>query len=205
MTLGEIGAGLRANMVAISRAVQGGARLFVRRVYTETIRSSREAARLVRNCIRRPRGCNLISPTLVISGRDMQETARHVQAAQLGGGSAVQLAPAPFLLHYQNKPDRLRERALRPYKAPGQECFGSNPLKWCDEYPFFKSREGAPRNLPGRVSLRLVPSTEQVRQGGLFLGMKVACGMQERPIKKSRFLVVPLPESDLPSAFVCLR
>lgn len=205
ISLSEVMAAVRTQSILMSRAVSSNARHFVRRAYSETLRSSKEAARLARECLRRPRGCNLIGPTLIISGADMPVTASHIRDAQFGSGSSIQMGPAPFLLHYQNKPDALRQRALAPYRGPGQICSGSSLLQFCDEYPFFKTREGSPRNLPGRVSLRLAPASEQRRQGGLFNGMISACGIRQAPMKKSRFLVIPLPEFELPSSFLCLK
>ena len=174
-------------------------------MFTWTLRNIKQARQAVKRCLQSFKRCRLVGPVLVTGGMDSPETARHIAEAQMGHGSSVQRGHAPMLLNYKNKPDRPRKRALRPYKRSGQVCEASDLNNFCDEYPFFKTVQGAPRNLPGKVSLKIVPAAEQRIQGGLFNAMVGACRLRTGPPSRRRFLAVSIPNDNFFSGFLCLK
>ncbi|TDR22310.1 Ig-like domain-containing protein [Marinicella litoralis] len=200
VTLSSLMGNLRAIVARWARPISP--RKYIKKAYTFTKKSYAQAKRLVKQCIQHPKKCKLGGAVLVTGGADSPVTAEHIADAQLGRGSGTQLRPASFLLNYQKKTNTRKH--LDRYKKVGQVCGGSSMTQWCDEYPYFQTRQGAPSNLPGQVSLRLAPAGEQRLQGGLFKTLVSVCRLKERPIKKSRFTSIALPSADIPSAALCL-
>ncbi|WP_417538936.1 putative Ig domain-containing protein [Marinobacter sp.] len=164
---------------AISRAV--GATLQVGgRATTKT------ALTTLRRCIRKNNKCGL-RINLLIVGYDNPDIRDHIRDAQTA---------TTIVLTY--KPNTSGNRRWYATRGGRGGCKRPAPAgQDCDEYPFFKTKEGGPKNFPGRVSLRWVPLGQNRSVGAHF-------GFLSRSMKKPKnrdFVVITsdsLPSVALP-------
>jgi hypothetical protein len=147
---------------------------------------TKNALSLLRKCIRKKNKCGLDFNLLVV-GYDNPDVRDHIRSAQTA---------STFVLSY--KPNQTGNR--RWYAARGGRggCKRPGPPGHdCDEYPFFKTREGGPRNFPGTVSLQWVPSGQNRSVGAHF---SYLARFMKKPSKRE-FVVVTsnsLPSVALP-------
>ncbi|MBK1872604.1 hypothetical protein FE848_05155 [Marinobacter sp. 1-3A] len=146
---------------AISRAV--GATLQVGgRATTKT------ALTTLRRCIRKKNKCGL-RINLLIVGYDNPDIRDHIRDAQTA---------TTIVLTY--KPNTSGNRRWYATRGGRGGCKRPAPAgQDCDEYPFFKTKEGGPKNFPGRVSLRWVPLGQNRSVGAHF-------GFLSRSMKKTK-------------------
>ena len=143
--------------------------------------TTKHALRVLRKCIRKQNKCGLRANILIV-GYDNPEVSDHIRDVQTAH---------TFVLTY--KPNQSGNR--RWYATGGGRggCKLPTPTgKDCDEYPFFKTKEGGPKNSM-RVSLRWVNSSQNRSVGAHF-------GFLSRFLKKPRnrdFVVVT--SNDLPT------
>lgn len=148
---------------------------------------TKTAIRTLRRCIRKQNRCGL-QFNLLIVGYDNPEVTDHIRS--------IQIASTVVLTYQRTKSGNRRwynrNGGLGGCKRKGK----ANPTDQCDEYPFFKTREGGPPLKPW-VSLRWVPMRENLSVGGHF-------GYLSRSMNKSKnreFVVVTsdsLPTVALP-------
>lgn len=106
---------------------------------------------------------------ILLVGADNPAAARHISDAQLGRGS--NLVGGTWVLNYL-------PRKRRNWQAKEIECSSTKKLLamhsfnttfvQCDEFPFYRTRQGGPENHPQRVSLRYIPRRENQSVGGMF-------------------------------------
>ncbi|MEX2475768.1 RHS repeat-associated core domain-containing protein [Marinobacter sp.] len=157
-SLGNLSIGMNATVQLGGRAVGSSAlRMFVNRAITTTIKQSGKLAshalKSVRACIRKKNKCGLRANLLIV-GQDNPHMADHIRDAQM---------PHTIVLKY----DKVKAGNRKWYKTK-PECRIPKAGYQCDEYPFFKTREGGPRGYPVSVSLRQVPAIENMSVGGHF-------------------------------------
>lgn len=94
------------------------------------------------------------------------------------------------MLHYKDRvgnrswySSSLECSAVKKRLAQSQIGYSVN----CDEFPFFKTKEGGPRNHPGRVSLRYVNSVDNQLAGAIYGGLVTSARLRTERDKK--FLV----------------
>jgi RHS repeat-associated protein len=133
---------------AITQAVGGALRLGGQA-------TGKIALRALRKCIRKQNKCGLRFNLLIV-GYDNPNIREHIRDAQ---------GPQTIVLTYQRNKSGNRQW----YRNRGECRSGLRKGdEQCDEYPFFKTKEGGPRNYPITVSIRWVPAKENMSVGGHF-------------------------------------
>ena len=144
--------------------------------------TSKAAIAKLRRCIRKANKCGL-NFNLLIVGYDNDEMLDHIRSAQTA---------RTFILKYV----RYKPGNRRWYATGGGRggCRGATPSgKDCDEYPFFQTKQGGPRNA-ATVSLRWVDSGQN-RSVGAHFGYLAR--FMTPPKKDKNFVVIT--SDDLPS------
>lgn len=195
MSLGSLSVSMNIQSTLVVRTVSINlARRYLRRVFSQLAgQMSRQAIkREIKKCQSRNKGCLLNIPVLIY-GSDLGTLTKHVEDAQWGRGS--NLVPSGFILHYKNRTGN------RNWYTKAMEC---SPVKkrlaqtqigldvQCDEFPFYKTNEGGKNNHPGRVSLRYIDGSDNMRGGGLWGGLVSSAGLKSSKDKK--FLVIASDE-----------
>jgi len=189
-TLASIGTASNVRTILATRSVPSFSSYISRAIggtlQASGIASTKIALRELRKCIRKKNKCGLLVNILIV-GYDNPDIKEHIQDAQT--------ASTVVLTYKPNKKGNRRWYAARGgrggCKRPGLPSYD------CDEYPFFKTKEGGPKNFPGTVSLRWVPAGQNRSVGAHF-------GFLARSMKKPRnreFVVVTsslLPTVALP-------
>jgi hypothetical protein len=117
--------------------------------------------------------CDVTKYNVFYPGWDTPATTMHIF-------DAIGLNPRWANLH------RATGSGSRRWYKSDPACAGSSLLMWCDEYPFYTSLEGGPG-----ASLRLVPATEQMSQGGKLSAFYAACKVIANDPWEGAFGVVP--------------
>ena len=113
------------------------------------------ALRTLRQCIRKKNKCGLLVNILIV-GYDNPDMKEHISDAQTA---------TTVVLTYQSNKTGNRRWYAAGGGTPG--CRQPTPIGMqCDEYPFFKTKEGGARK-PG-VSTRWVPAGQNMSVGGHF-------------------------------------
>jgi hypothetical protein len=199
MTIQDANLAVQNLAFGAARAVSAGFRASINRATTYTTRTTRAARDLARSCFRSRSKCQLAIPILVV-GSNFPNAGQHIEDAQHGRGSNLLMTP-PIYTYL----DRKKRRWYQRYSECGESRQVSASIQFrqlvqCAEFPFFASRQGGQENYPARVSLRLIPATENVVVGVLFAGMVSASRMQNN----DHFAVVADAESPI-SFFIPFR
>lgn len=146
----------------------------------------RKDLKKVRACIRNANKCGMKFNLLVV-GYDNPSVLKFIRDNQM-------LRPMNLMLTYNPRPDRPR----RWYVGKGgcrKDSARYSPDKDCDEFPFYRTKEGGAKNFPFRVSLDWMPNSENRSVGG-HLGY-LSRYMRGRNRGDDRFVVAT--SQDLPS------
>lgn len=188
MSLGELGSGLNVQ-AALTTLRTVSLRGVIKRVISETLLSPAAAKKYVRECLTKGlQKCQLNIAVLLV-GSDNPDAAEHILDSQLGRGS--NLIPHIPLYNFLPRPKKAwytKYLQCNPVnKAKAAIKYAGRPVD-CDEFPFYRSRQGGPENYPARTSLRFIPRNQNQSVGGAFGAL--AIGKR----KDDKFLVLPLPD-----------
>ncbi len=160
-TLGQISAATNVQGLLVAQG-QVLARHFLQRAVTAFIKKQgqnalKHARKLVRECLRKPDKCGLKVPTLIV-GHDNFEAAEHIRRYQMKYKRG-------FVLTYKSRRRTNFQRGKCVTGLFGPITPAMRTSLDCDEYPFFRSVQGGPRNT---VSFAYINRGHNRSSGAIF-------------------------------------
>ena len=124
-----------------------------------------------------------------MAGSDYGSQKTHIKEAQ-SGPAYGNLVASPTRVTYKNNGKNNQWYTRRGGLGGCKKgTYGGSTGKQCDEYPFWATKEGGPKNFPGRVSLKPINELHNRLFGSRIWGAAV----QTKGVVsgKTRFMVVP--------------